>query len=398
MRLLIVNRWDDEFADYGRYVDHVRHDVAYVTVETHRPLIPAGTGHVEVVDDPDDDDAVVAAAQACAKAMGPFDSVLALSEFNLLTAARVREALSAPGPDVEATLLLRDKAPMKDAVRAAGLRVPEFRPVATAEDVAAFARDHGAVVVKPRTGAASVGCVVLPAGADPVRELAGRDLSGHEVEEYLDGPIWHVDGLISEGVPLFAVASRYTGTCYRFGLGEPLASVVHTGPAAERVTDFAVRCLHALGHLRGTFHLEVIEHPQGLAFLEVGARVGGGEIPFVMRDVYGVDLIGDWIRLELGEAPLTVPGPPIEEYAGFLMLPEPVGRRLDSRPVMTDRIPGLYAEVLPPEGHLFDGSGGYYHILGRFRYRGASSEAVEQAIEATLKGYTYVLRTPEGDN
>lgn len=129
----------------------------------------------------------------------------------------------------------------------------------------------------------------------------------------------------------------------------------------------------------------------------VGARVGGGEIPFVCRDVYGVDLVGDWIRLELGEQPQTLPAR-TREYGGFLMLPEPVGARLLQRPSLVGAIPGLYAEELPDPGHLFTGDGGYDTILGRFRfrYRCASPGAVEAAILATLDQYRCTFEVPVG--
>ncbi|RAG84067.1 biotin carboxylase [Streptacidiphilus pinicola] len=395
MRVLVINRWSDDFADYGSYLDHQAHQVAYVTVAGHRPLLPAATAHAEVVADPSDVGEVTAAALRCHLALGGTDVVLALSEFDLLTAARVREQLGVPGADTEAVLRFRDKTVMKQAVAAAGLRVPQFRAIGSAEDAAAFAAAHGGgpVMLKPRTGAASSGCVLLRPGQDARHELAGRDLTGYEAEEFVEGPIWHVDGLLADGELRFGLASRYLNTCFDFGLGTPLGSVVQQGPAAETMLDFALRSLAALGLRTGAFHLEVIEHADGPVFLEVGARVGGGEIPFVCRDVYGVDLVGDWVRLELSEQPRTLPAGETSEgaHGGFLMLPEPVGQRLVERPSLVGVVPGLYAEELPEPGHVFTGHGGYDEILGRFRYRADSPAAVEAAIRATLDRYRCTL-------
>lgn len=399
MRLLILNHLDDDFADYGRYVDHDRHRVAYVTVPTHLPMVPAATAHVELVPGTDDAATVVAAAERCRAAVGGFDKVLALSEFDLLVAAVVREALGVPGPDTAATMRFRDKPTMKEVLGEAGLRAPRFRVVRDVDDVESFRREvgGGAVVVKPRTGAASIGCVVLPAGADPYEALSGIDLDGFQVDEFLSGPIWHVDGLLRAGELLCSRPSRYVNTCYDFARGVPLGSVVQSGPTADAVVDFADRSLRALGITDGAFHLEVIEADGGLAFLEVGARVGGGEIPFVFRDVYGVDLVGDWIRIELGEPPRTTPGRDTGEHAGFLMLPEAVGLRVVARRSMVGAVPGLYAEVLPPVGHVFDGHGGYETLLGRFRYRGATAGDVERAIARTLSLYEYELAPADAE-
>lgn len=111
----------------------------------------------------------------------------------------------------------------------------------------------------------------------------------------------------------------------------------------------------------------------------------------MLHEVYGVDLVGDWIRVELGDEPQTVPTKTLHTYAGFLMLPEPVGQRICYGSSMLQRVPELYAEVLPAVGHVFDGTGGYDTLLGRFRYRGATARAVEQAIRATLANYEYHL-------
>ncbi|WP_447008243.1 ATP-grasp domain-containing protein [Saccharothrix isguenensis] len=393
-RILIVNRWNDDFADYGAYIDHSA-PTAYVTTPVHARMVPPGTAHVETVDDPDDVEAIIAAARRCAAEVGPFDVVMALSEFDLLTGARVREALGAPGRGLDATLLFRDKTRMKQAMHAAGVRAPAYRAVRTLAEIDAFWAEHpGKLVVKPRAAAASEGVFVFDTGDDHAAALAGVDLTDYEAEEFLEGPIWHVDGLVQRGKPVFHTTSRYIGTCHGFSLGRPLGSVVQTGEQAARVADFAFGCLSVLGLDDGAFHLEVIEQPDGPAFLEVGARVGGGEIPFVSRDVYGVDLIGDWIRVELGEPPRTLPASEPTEIAGFLMLPEPVGSRLVSRESMVGGVRGLYAEDLPEPGHVFDGKGGYETILARFRFRGPTSQAVTESITATLARFHYTLERP----
>lgn len=392
MRILIVNRWDDEFADYGNYVDHEAFQVSYVTIRSHLPRIPANAAHVEVVEDFGDTARITAAADLCHERAGRFERVLALSEFDLLTGAALRERYGVPGASLERTLNFRDKPRMKQVLGARGIRVPGYRCVENLDDVAEFADGAtGDLMLKPRTGAASAGCLALPRGTDLAAALAGLDLRGFEVEEFLHGPIWHVDGLVHGGKMLLGRASRYVGTCYDFARGRPLGSIVQSGARAQAVVDFARGCLEVLGLENGIFHLEAVETAAGIAFLEVGARVGGGEIPFVFNDVYGVDLIGDWIRLELGRAPLTAPGRDEGEHAGFLMIPEAVGYRVTGRESLLGRVEGLYAELLPDVGHVFDGHGGYDALLGRFRYRAASAEAVQDAIDATLNLYRYEL-------
>jgi biotin carboxylase len=399
MRILIVNRWDDEFADYGTWVDHRDNQVFYVTIRSHLPLVPQNTAGVELVDNVGDLDEVTAAADLCHQQAGGFERILCLSEFDLLSGAALRERYGVPGPDVQRTLNFRDKARMKQVLGAHGIRVPDFRLVDDPQDVAAFAEAVAdGLMLKPRSGAASQGCLALPRGTDLTEALAGLDLHDYEVEEFLDGPIWHVDGLMYQGELRLGRASRYINTCYGFAHGTPLGSVVQAGALADQVVDFAHHCLDILGMVDGIFHLEVIQTATGLVFLEVGARVGGGEIPFTFRDVYGVDLLGDWVQMELGRAPRTVPGGNAAEHAGFLMIPEAVGCRVVARTPLLGTVDGLYAELLPDVGHVFDGHGGYDTLLGRFRFRGPSADAVQAAIDTTLEQYRYELdRVQEPD-
>ncbi len=390
MRILIINRWDDEHqSDYGSRIDHSVHEVSYVTVPKHVPRIPAAARHIQVVEDYGSPEPVIEAALAAHRACGGFDRLLVLSEFDLLTGAQIRERLGIPGPDTEAVLVFRDKTRMKARVAAAGLRVPRFQEAATLAEMTAFRAELGApVVVKPRTGAASIGIFVVGPEEDLAATLAGTELADYQVEEYLEGPVWHVDGLMEDGSMAFGRASRYMDTCYGFAQGRPVGSAVQTGPEADTMLAFTEACLRALGLERGAFHFELIQTPTGPVFLEVGARFGGGEIPWVFQDVYGVDLIGDWIRLELGERPVTLPAPgPDRGHGGFLLVPEPLGQELVSRPSMVGAVPGLYAEELPAPGHKFDGKGGYRFILGRFRYHAGSAAEVEEAIRVTIRDY-----------
>ncbi|GHE27347.1 hypothetical protein GCM10017673_31860 [Streptosporangium violaceochromogenes] len=395
MRVLIVNRWDDEFSAYGNFVDHLRHEVCYVTVPTHLPWIPKEARHVTVLDDLGREAEVVAAAKAVQEACGRFDLVVALSEFDLATGARIRQTCGVRGDDPAHVRRFRDKVTMKAVLADAGVRVPRFAAVESPAEVAGFRRRvGGSVVVKPRAQTASTGCHVVHTSSDLADVLAGLERSGcddYEVEEYVAGPIWHVDGIVGEGRFLFARASRYVNTCYDYSRGTPLGSAVQAGPAADAMLAFTLRCLNTLGLRDSAFHLEVIESETGPVFLEVAARVGGGEIAFVLRDVYGVDVIGDWIRLQLGERPRTI-GARAEstEIAGYLQVPGPVGHRLLSRPSLAGVVEGLYGEDLPEPGHRFTGPSGHETLLGRFRYRAPTAAAVEAAIEATLAAFTCV--------
>jgi hypothetical protein len=180
------------------------------------------------------------------------------------------------------------------------------------------------------------------------------------------------------------MASRYLGTCLDFLQGEPLGSYhVEAGPLREGLIDFAFRCVSALGLRDGIFHLEAIAAPDGgWCFLEVGARLGGGEIPFVAKDLFGIDLLGEWLDILAGAPPRPIPARP-PGYGGFLLVPVPAAApcRVLDRTSLVGQIPQLYAELLPAVGETLRPHGGYDRIGGRFRFTGASAGEVAAAIE-----------------
>ncbi|MFJ5220508.1 hypothetical protein ACIP98_38235 [Streptomyces sp. NPDC088354] len=305
VRILIINRWDDELSDFGRVIDHDLHQVTYVTVPSHLPMIPATAAGTVVLDSLSDTAGVIAAAESLYRLMGGVDRILAMSEYDLLTGATLRERWDVPGATVAELTPFRDKAAAKTVLAAAGtgLLTPRFEPVGSIAEVTAFARRCNAgVIVKPRDGAGSLGCYRIRPGRSAAAVLQGVDLSGYEVEEWIEAPVWHIDGLLHDGDPVAVYPSRYLGTCLDFTqLNAPVGSVVQHGPLAHCMAAFVVQCVTWLGLREGVFHLEAFEAQDGPVFLEAAARVSGGPIPFSIRDIYGVDLVADWIRLHLGE-------------------------------------------------------------------------------------------------
>ena len=74
-----------------------------------------------------------------------FDRVVALDEFDLETAALIREHMRLPGMGVTTTAFYRDKLAMRMGARAAGFRVPEFCRVLNYDEL----RDYMASVPAP---------------------------------------------------------------------------------------------------------------------------------------------------------------------------------------------------------------------------------------------------------
>jgi hypothetical protein len=385
--VVIVNRWAERYADFPRYLDHRAHRVTYVSTEVGLSAVPPQATEVVTVRATDDLAEVTAAVDGLARRHGAPDRVVALKEDDLLVGAALRERWGAPGPGLADLLPFRDKFLMATRVAAAGLSVPPFGLVSDARDVREFAGRVGwPVVVKPRIGSSSAGVVRLdgPGDLDGPSFAAGPQLA----QRFDPRQIYHVDGVFTGERLLVLRASRYLNNCLEFRSGGTLGSVEESDPDITRViADFTLRTMRALSTLALVFHLEMfLDAGTGAcSFLEVGARVGGAEIPLLWREVHGHDLMETAFRIQLG-LPVGAEAPRIaEEIGGWLLVPAPVNRpcRITEITPMVGRRPGPYAEVLLSVGDVLPDADSYYeHVGGRFRFRGESSHAVEAAIRA----------------
>ncbi|MEY9873009.1 biotin carboxylase [Streptacidiphilus sp. MAP12-33] len=402
--VVVLHRWRAEYVDYASVLDHTVNRVSYVTTEVGRVRVPDAAAGVEIVDHTDDLVSVRKAVSALAEQFGPPQRIVALKEDDLLTAAILRDEWDCPGTRPEQALRFLDKLVMAGVVAARGLAVPAVAAVDSADAVRAFGAEHGwPVIVKPRIGSSSDGVSRLrgPSDADGV-DYTERPMLA---QVYNPHPIYHVDGVYQGGRLAAFRASRYVNDCLGFRTGDYLGSVEEDHPATVAAIGAAAeRFLGTFDTDPLVFHLELFVAPAvgtaapACTFLEVGARVGGSEIPFLWREVYGYDLMAAALRLQLGE-PLDVPELTDGEVAGWLLVPSPARRpcRITEVTPLSGRIPGLYAEALLGRGEVLPLADAYYeHVGGRFRFRGATSRTVEQAIQAAAADFR-ISAEPVGD-
>jgi len=320
MRILVLHQNKFDRLGYERAFDHDRHDLAYVGSAENIANIPNHVRCEKFVWDP---------AQPVADQLRPwlrdrprFDRILARHELLILPAAELRAEFGIAGMQPEQARNYRDKVVMKSTLARNGIRVPRFVP---AGDLPERAPWPGKAVVKPRGQNASQGVFLCADYAD-ARELIAAQQSRdptfggrYEVEEFIEGPIWHIDGYLFRGEPVAIQAARYIGAPLSFEDGEPIGSVQYGNPDLEAWT---LECLRVLGGDNLTFHLEAFTTPEGPVFLEVAARCGGGHIVEMFRRRTGVHLHTlDMASEVAGELATHLIGSPSADYNGMFLYP-----------------------------------------------------------------------------
>lgn len=380
--VLVLHRWVHGQAEYHLYPRPRGHDLVFVAATNAVHRVPPDARMVRTVRTMDDTERVLDVVEEIVGRRGRPWRVVALDEADLLTAARARSAHDVLGDGVERTLLFCDKLRMLDRVRAAGaVPVPDFAAVAGAQDVHDFASRTGyPVVVRPRLGTASRGFSVVEGPGD----LVHLD-EPSVVQRLCEAQIAHVDGWwdgheLGEWQPSF-----YVNTCPAFGLGTALGSFEITDPGTrERIRAATVAVCEAL--CSGdplVFHLELFVADGSISFLEIGSRVGGAEVPFVWREVHGLDLLEvAWsVQLGLGvdvdrarRTPTATGDTCPDGTAGWLVTD---GRWHDEPP------PGAYWAEYAASRPV--GVGTFEGAAVRMRFSGPSGSAVAASVHEAIR-------------
>jgi biotin carboxylase len=256
------------------------------------------------------------------------DRIVALDEFDMETAATLREHLRVPGMGLTTMRYFRDKLAMRMRALDRGVRVPDFVPVVNHDDLRYYL-EHvaGPWVLKPRQEASAIGIKKIHNADDlwPVLDQLGDKQSSFLLEKFVPGDVYHVDSVVSENEVVFANVSKY---------GKPPMNVAQGGGVFTSFTvlrgneeDANLRQINrdliaALGLVRGVSHAEFIRaHADGhFYFLECAARVGGAYINEMVEAASGINLWREWARIEVagGNGLYKLP-PTREEYAGVIL-------------------------------------------------------------------------------
>jgi biotin carboxylase len=264
------------------------------------------------------------------------DRIVPLDDFDVETAATLREHLRIPGMGETTARYFRDKLAMRLKAQNAGILVPEFVHVLNDARIARFAEEVPPPwVLKPRSSAAAIGIRRIGTTGElwPAIDALCDERSFFVLERFVPGDVFHVDAITWDRQVAFHIAHQY---------GRPPIEIAHDGgvfttrslpPASgarEPLERLTREVLSTFGLVRGVSHTEFIRaHEDGRwYFLETSARVGGAFIVDLVEAASGVNLWREWARLEIaGEDASYAPPPARQDAAGLVLTlarePEP---------------------------------------------------------------------------
>lgn len=235
------------------------------------------------------------------------DLIMPLDEYEIETAAVVREHMQMPGTGVSAAHVFNDKLAMRMRASAAGVPVPDFSSTLNYDALRDFmVRVPGPWLLKPRNEAGAMG---IKRCEDPESVWRWLDQLGDQqsfflLEKFVPSDVFHIDSIVADGRIEFSVASSY---------GLPPLAVSHGGgvftsrtldpdsPDAVALRELNQRVLMALGLTHGVAHVEFLRTVDGgrWLFLEAASRVGGANLSDMIEHGTGVNPWVEWARLEL---------------------------------------------------------------------------------------------------
>ncbi|MFJ8928009.1 acetyl-CoA carboxylase biotin carboxylase subunit family protein [Streptomyces sp. NPDC102364] len=269
-------------------------------------------------------EAVVSGLAHAGLSLRDFNGIYTNYEHAVVMTASLAQAAEVPTPGTDVAVVMRDKYLQKQRLTQEGVPVARSQ-VFWAPPIPADVSDlRYPLVLKPVAGVGTEATVRVDdhkafQSAVDLFFPAGTPHKGLQVEEFVDGEEFCLDGWVHNGSIGFSSVGRYVRPCLEaVEAGTSLrvhrcTETTHPGIAGE-ADRLATDALAALGLRNGTFHMEFFRLPDGqLVFSECAARRGGAFMEEEVRVSRSVSLAAASVDLCLGTQPRVTPRKPDRE-------------------------------------------------------------------------------------
>lgn len=252
-------------------------------------------------------EALANAVQKIVQETGIVHRIIGAVEQLQVPIAEVRELLGIEGMKVETAMNFRDKARMKNLLRAAGLPCARHRMVSSLAEAKLFAQEFGfPFIVKPPDGAGSKSTFKVRNPFTLEQALRSLNVSTAQpvlLEEFIIGAEHSFDTFSLNGKPIFHSLTHY----YPNPLEVMQESWIQWQVVLPREVDsaqyddirrYAFQTLEVLGMQTGFSHLEWFRRKDGsIAISEVAARPPGAQFPTLISRANDFNALDAWANL-----------------------------------------------------------------------------------------------------
>ncbi len=234
------------------------------------------------------------------------DAIIALDDFDVEKATFLRESLRLPGMGQTTGRYFRDKLAMRMKAKEAGIPIPSFSPLFNDSDINQFADTVPPPwVLKPRSEASASGIMKIHSKEElwqKVHEL-GDDRIKYLVEQFKPGAVYHCDAINWKAKVLFSLTSQYLATPMEISQGGGIfrsANVAYNSADDKAIKKMNEAVMKAFGMQHGATHTEFIKCNEDgkMYFLETASRVGGAHLAEMVEAASGINLWGEWAKIE----------------------------------------------------------------------------------------------------
>ena len=167
-----------------------------------------------------------------------------------------------------------------------------------------------------------------------LRDVADKMLIAEhefEVDEFIDGDLFHCDLILNDGSIKFFMIGQYAFHLAQFSKGFPMGSI----PVTDQKTyndlyDFTKKVIQKLKLKKGACHLEVFleESSKQLVFLEIAARTPGALLPMSYEIQFGIN-IEEWHYLAQMDLFYNFGTTVADKFSGWITFPTIKGTVVD---------------------------------------------------------------------
>ncbi len=233
------------------------------------------------------DDAELKRLMEAVHARTPIERIETIDEPLVVPAAKLRESLALPGLTLAQAVLCRDKAAMKERLRASDIPTAASAAATSRAEALDFAEREGyPVVVKPREGFGTLDTfrveskAELEAALDKLKPTSERALI---VEEFVDGHEGFYDTITAANGIAHSFIGHYYPSCLAALQDRAISPQIAVTNRSEEPTyaelhSAAARVNAALQLSNTATHMEWFFGSKGLKISEIGARPAGERI------------------------------------------------------------------------------------------------------------------------